>query len=1090
MADLQMGLFASTTPDTPIQPAETRSFDEAAAHPPAPEDAEARKQAIDIERSILVQAPAGAGKTNLLTQRYLALLSEVEEPEQILAITFTKAATAEMRARIVGALEAAQRHPQPDTQDETSVLAHKALRHAEQRNWRLLEQTHRLDVQTIDSLCLRLAHSQPLLSRFGGALAPAENADTLYEQAARRTMAQLGRGHDSDLEEALELLLLLRDNNLHECERLLATLLRGRDAWLGVLPLGPAEDVNWDEVRERLQQPFQNSNRQTLEALAESFAHTPGLAHELVVMAGYAADNLEDSCEHRAALLAIRELPDLAQCSREQWLAIAWLLLTGDHAWRRQWTVNMGFPAAGKNPGKELREQHKQRIEECALSLQHNDSENPLLQPLLCQLRSLPATAYTTDQWQTLLAVFRVLRRAVAELRIIFAEANMVDFTEIAQAAEQVLKDESSMRGLLESERKQHILIDEFQDTSRAQYRLVAELLREWRHGDGRTVFLVGDPLQSIYSFRQAEVALFHETREHGLPCGEDRRHPCHTLQLTHNFRSHASLVEALNQRLARMFPPAPAKGGFSDTFVAAHAWPLQGFEDALEVHPIFVEKQRNEYAREGDADEDFAEDQAVNDASNRKSRREETEAVIRVLQQEQPRVEAALAAGASEYQVAVLVRSRPHLAEILPALRAASIPFRAVELEPLADQPEVHDMLMLLRALLHPADRVAWLSVLRAPWCALLMPDLHMLAGNDDVKLRRATIAELIETRSALLSEDGQQRVLRTGSVLATAQRDRLAGGSDLALAAWLEQTWMALGGSACVDANARENIEAFLRLLDTLAPSGMEVLRGDFALRLARLCAAPDATVSDRFGVQVMTMHKAKGLGFEVVLLPGLDRVTMSDPRALLAMLQRAQPGQKGESELLLAPIGSREEATSDPTYAWVMQQKATRDAEERRRLFYVACTRARKRLHLFALVQHSKGEIAVPRGTSLLAAAWPALGEEILEQWPRTRLQAHAPSRSWTRRNLSRLHPLLGCPSPQVLPTTRRCLHPPAQPQSRRKVCIAFPQTGRHAPPQPMSHGTAPPQTLRRNCSAAARARSPHARGAMPCMRCLSA
>lgn len=944
MADLQRSLFGVAA-DAPPEP-----------QIGVPEDIAARRDAIDTTRSVLVQAPAGAGKTNLLTQRYLALLAAVDEPEQILAITFTRAATAEMRSRILHTLERARSSPEAEPGEGAEMsLARAALAHSETLGWRILEQPHRLDVQTIDSLCLRLAHAQPLLARLGGALQPAEDAKALYARAARRTTALLGAG-DAALDHALSTLLLRRDNNVAEVERLLARMLEGRDAWLGVLPLAAAETVDWAHVRSVLEEPFIAENTRVLRELSTALQALPHLAQELVELARHAASNLSGrplQTIDLQPLLCLTQLPGATHEHRHAWLALASLLLTGSNEWRKAWRDSEGFPPKGTGPGKEAREQWKRRMQDCYESLRGAPAASHLLQ-LLCQLRSLPPHAYSEEQWETLLAVFRVLRRAAAELRLVFAEADRVDFVEIAQAAEAVLREEGSLRGMLESDRKQHILIDEFQDTSRAQYRLIDELLSEWSHGDGRTVFVVGDPLQSIYGFRQAEVALFHQTREHGLPCGEGRRHPCNPLTLTHNFRSHHALVQALNERFARVFASSGA-----DTFVAAQAWPQPAQERSLQLHPCFVpteQEQQPETPQQCEAD-----------------------AVIRVLAQELPRIAEAQASGAGEYRIAVLVRSRPHLSAILPALRAAGIPFRAVELEPLADQPEIIDMLSLLRALLHPADRLAWLGVLRAPWCGLLLSDLHMLAGNDEPELLQAPIAELIETRTALLSPDAQARITRTWSALRAALATRYTAGNNLSLAAWVERTWMHLGGHACLDATARENVEAFLRLLDELDASGADALRSDFPARLAKLCAAPDANTNERFGVQVMTIHKAKGLGFEVVLLPGLDRKARAEETALVAMLQRPRPGDALVDELLLAPISSRD-GEREQAYAWVAKQQQQREREEVRRLFYVACTRARTRLHLFATLKVKDGTLQKPDASSLAAAAWPGLAPDF--------------------------------------------------------------------------------------------------------------
>jgi ATP-dependent helicase/nuclease subunit A len=290
------------------------------------------------------------------------------------------------------------------------------------------------------------------------------------------------------------------------------------------------------------------------------------------------------------------------------------------------------------------------------------------------------------------------------------------------------------------------------------------------------------------------------------------------------------------------------------------------------------------------------------------------------------------------------------------------------------------------LRALVHPADRLSWLGVFRAPWCGLLLRDLQTLAGGDDPALQHQPIPELLADRIPLLSPEGQLRADRTWQTLRTARSNRYADG-NVTLSSWVERTWFALGGDGCVDATGRENIDAFLRLLDTAGPSGVDVLRGDFGQRLSRLCAAPDARTNERFGVQVMTIHKAKGLGFDVVLLPGLDRRTRGRQSELLAMLQRARPGDTLLDELLLAPIGSREGET-DAAYTWVARQKAQREREETARLFYVAATRARTRLHLFATLEANKGQLNRPKDGSLFAAAWAGFEADAHMQYQQAR------------------------------------------------------------------------------------------------------
>ena len=221
-----------------------------------PEDEAARDQALETQGSFIVQAPAGSGKTELLTQRFLKLLAVVDEPEQILAITFTRAATAEMRARVLDALKKAQLNP-----ETAGDAARAALKNDAARGWKLLEQPHRLTIQTIDSLCLTIASETPLLSRLGGSLAPTEHAQPLYALAARRTLARLGGDH-GELSAAIRALLELRDTSLADCEQLIAGILAQRDQWGSLLSFGSEPD--WPVARDTLEAPFRREHERVM----------------------------------------------------------------------------------------------------------------------------------------------------------------------------------------------------------------------------------------------------------------------------------------------------------------------------------------------------------------------------------------------------------------------------------------------------------------------------------------------------------------------------------------------------------------------------------------------------------------------------------------------------------------------------------------------------------------------------------------------------------------------------------------------------------------------------------------------------------
>ena len=197
-------------------------------------DAAARSAALDPRRSFIVQAPAGSGKTELLTQRYLRLLATVESPEQILAITFTRKAAAEMRARILQALQSADTQPPESPHKRSTWDLARAVRAIDaQRGWQLMQHPARLRIQTIDALNASLARRLPVIAGTGAALEPTTDMAPLYELAGRRLLERLGDG--STVSAHLEVLVMHLGNRVERLIQLLNDLLAKRDQWLHIV---------------------------------------------------------------------------------------------------------------------------------------------------------------------------------------------------------------------------------------------------------------------------------------------------------------------------------------------------------------------------------------------------------------------------------------------------------------------------------------------------------------------------------------------------------------------------------------------------------------------------------------------------------------------------------------------------------------------------------------------------------------------------------------------------------------------------------------------------------------------------------------
>jgi ATP-dependent helicase/nuclease subunit A len=920
------------------------------------EDQAARERALATGGSFLVQAPAGSGKTELLTLRFLHLLAVVDEPHEILAITFTRAATAEMRTRVIQALEDASSATRKHNEDPERVsprmeAARAALRNDAARGWKLLEQPQLLNIETIDSLCLAIAHETPLLSRLGGSLTPTEDAEPLYALAARRTLGRLG-GAIPELSAAIHSLLELRETSLSDCEQLIAGMLHRRDQWGDVLPLAAADaqSPDWLAVESHLEAPFRRERRRVMGAARAFFASHRDEFDELRQLAVLAGSDPE-------SLREIREPEQLVEY--EHWAGVCDFLLTKESCWRKR---GQGFPSGKAGIPAKRR----------FLGLIGRLSQDPALLSIFRELRNLPPEGYSPEQWLLLKDILMILRYAAAELRVVFAERGVVDFVELGLAAREVLRDEHGAPSEMAADlalRWPHLLIDEFQDTSRAHYDLLALLAGGRETVPVGTFFLVGDPMQSIYGFRQAEVELFEATRRTGLGRGTPAP-ALEPLELKMNFRSHAGVVDRLNELFRKVFSNDRAGDGYHVAFVPSTARKPAPEGMAKSVHVMAQLLPTNAGAEEKIA-----------------ARQTEASQVLRIIQQHAQEMEVAKREGRA-FRIAVLARAKQHLTAIVRQLRDAAIPFRAIEIEELSERQEVLDLKALVCALMQPMDRIAWLTALRAPWCGLTLRDLHILCGNDDPGLAKRPVLELLRTRISLLSPEGQQRASRVAATLEDAMREKHR---QISLSRWVERLWWTLGGRACVDLAGYENVLAFFRMFEQLPPYGAQLDQ-----QLNRVFAQPDPRASERNGVQLMTIHKAKGLEFDVVIVPGLERKTANDSQALLCWLERtrlenfAREGfrEMEQHELLVAPIG-RKGADTEPLYRWIRRQQEDREAEEAKRLLYVAATRASRELHLMGTAtvkSKPDGTSAIQPGSgkNLLSTAWPALEESFAAAW----------------------------------------------------------------------------------------------------------
>lgn len=917
-----------------------------------PVDQQVRINALDPQTSFAVSAPAGSGKTGLLTQRVLTLLATCDEPEEVLAITFTRKAAGEMQDRIMQALWQAADSPEPSDPHvlRTWKIAQQVLQRDKALQWNLLHSPQRLRVQTIDSLCRSITKQLPLASGIGAQPDTLEDAEQAYKLAVRELFTLLEE--DGPLRADLTRLLRHVDNNLPAVEKLLTGLLGKREQWLGVLL-----QARHEEARRYLQGVLQEVIREHLEQVYNALIIH---ASELCAIADRAATNLQEEGERKNRiheLQGITHLPDAEPSAFNAWLAICDLLLTNSGTFRARLTKAEGFPAGKENA--ELKNQFSELI--AALIDTAPDAEQ-----LLQDLRNLPPPIYADHQWQLLDSLTSILPILVAQLTLVFKQQSATDYTAISQAALVALGDEESPTDLaLQLDyRIRHILVDEFQDTASPQLELLKKLTSGWQAGDGRTLFIVGDGMQSCYGFRNANVGLFLDARQQGIGSVD-----LTALDLRVNFRSQAGVVNWVNSIFQNAFPAHDdiSRGAVSYSPSVAFKAELEG--DAVQFYACtYSSETKNTYSRNNDDSESSDGDEP---SSRLQAQQQEAEKVVELVQQARY--------NNPEGSIAILVRTRNHLARILPALTAAGLHYQATEIDRLASRMAIVDLLSLTRALLNAADRTAWLAILRAPWCGLHNHDLHAIATADltdlNPRLNENAFAviwpQLVQfEKITALSPEGKNILARVVPLLQQALNEKYRK----PLRQWIEGLWFALGGPATLlDENDRDNINSFFTLLDKHQQGGSIRDWQVFNNAIDRLFAAPRADADPK--LQVMTIHKSKGLEFDTVIIPGLDRSARKDDKQLLLWQERINT--QGEKQLLLGPLAAtgKEE---DRLYTFMRREADKQQAFESTRLLYVGCTRAIKRLHLIACINTKEDELVAPAKNSLLHSIWPFVKE----------------------------------------------------------------------------------------------------------------
>ena len=855
-----------------------------------PSDRAARDFATDPRHNVVLEASAGTGKTSVLVERYLNLLRADVEPANVLAMTFTRQAAAEMRGRIIAQLRA-------DAAQSSSART----------RWNSLrDRLGEISISTVDAFCLALLREFPLEADLdpGFSLADETEVPRLIQDAVERALA-VGARLATDDAGVAALLARLGHWRAHTA---LTALLERRlvvpTAFHRFLRAAPRE-LTVDAVC-----------GDACRRLADQMARNRRLL-DLMIAAGPGEDaTFALVVRDLQRLVALADLdPGAARGSLDRI--------------REFFLTRRGTPRHDFRHGAGSSARSKRTYREAATALAPH-------------LRQVFQRFDRDVNIVMVRAVQRLFGIAVSEYQRALEARARLDFSDVLQRAIELLRqmDEfARSRYRLES-RYQHVLVDEFQDTSRAQWELVSLLVKAWGEGSGLvdeapvppSIFIVGDRKQSIYRFRDADGSVLRSAAgEIALlrPRSEVRR------SIAHSFRAGPGLLSFVNDLFEAVATASGRPDGF--TYDAHDRFPLPavaGRGPALPGAPT-------------DGNVVPARPLGVGVAED-----VETCASMVALEIEQllldGRVRSADGAGERAIRprdIAILFRARQSHREFDRALEQRVIPTYVYKGLGFFDADEIKDVRALVRFLANPASELRAAALLRSRFARLSDPALVALSGRLSEALTADTASEWA---SRLPPDDAVRlRLLRHGLYEWLDLVDRLPPAEVLDRVLLDAAYARELKGPHAMQ--ARENLKKMRALIRKLQNRGYATM-ARVAEQVDHLSGDIATAIVEAFdAVHLMTVHAAKGLEFPVVFLVDLGRGTGAHTPAVRVVTGEAED----EPSVTVWPYRS----DADEAERW-------RDVEETKRLLYVASTRARDRLYLSTVL--SDGTAAFNRGS----------------------------------------------------------------------------------------------------------------------------
>ena len=845
-----------------------------------PSDHQVRKKALG-QGSFIVQAPAGSGKTSLLVKRFLNRLLEVKSPKEVLALTFTNKAAAEMAQRLKEALEGKSKD------NEIKKIVEKISKHALKNKW---DEGYidTLMVMTIDKLALRLIKQTPILSSSGVNFLTDEDPDDLYRETIRETITSNAENH---------LLFKYFDYDYHKLTEQLLALISKRDQWLPIVSgLLRSDDKNIEEIYGTY---YTNElNIWVEEKIKPNFTNED--LKELEIIVSYLADNKNIDRKDKLR----------SSINYEFWFYIRDLILTkSGKQIRKKIDTSSGFPAT--NVGKEIKERLLKLIK-----LKNNKFN------ILIDFFNVTYHKNIVDIYPLITPFCLLLIDMVTRLNEKFKERRIIDFTQIMGNAVEALRD--THLPLILDQNISHILVDEFQDTNESQLIFIELLTQNFAGNPDKSFFAVGDPMQSIYRFRKAEVEIFSRVQKSGI---SDLK--LTSLFLKVNFRSNKNIIDWLNNSFSKAFPLIDDSDEGSVPYSSCES-SNNNLEGGMELIALTCDTKSKTAQYEAEAL------YVLN--------------LIKDTRKSNP-----------DASIAVLTRSKAHLNELITLInkKDSSIPIDAIEMSKILSNQTFQDILCLTKALFDFSDRTNWIAALKSPWCGLSINDLVLLFEKD----HKSLVWELINNidNTSRLDKNSARRLRSFVEVI----RENIQYRGRISHRYFVEGIWRQLNGEeSMVDSNDIQNIDLFLELLEEAS----EILSIDF-IKLERLIENKfiSKTSIQKNSIKFLTIQRSKGLEFDHVIIPNLNKRTRNEESDLVLY---------DKSTLSIKNPGSDKNLHSYHAY-----KERKRLDNEKIRLLYVAMTRAKNKCYLIGTVK-KEGDLVIPNSGTFMNILWPFFSDKFTE------------------------------------------------------------------------------------------------------------